>query len=162
RAFPAWLQVMRAELRDVQRQIAVCGLARMRARRLQAILRAIHDERGRLELEFLGKLPPEQAYAYLTKFFGIGPKTAACTLLFAFNQPLFPVDKGILRLSKRLRLVSARSREQQLSLLMQRHGPRGKLYSLHVLMFAHAKRVCRPRNPRCDACRLIETCSYGR
>src|SRR5688500_523113 len=35
RRFRTWTQVMDADVRDVQREIAICGLARMRARRLQ-------------------------------------------------------------------------------------------------------------------------------
>src|SRR4051812_37986689 len=48
RRFPTWRQVMEAPVGDVQREIAVCGLARMRARRLQALLRKIKDLRGGL------------------------------------------------------------------------------------------------------------------
>src|SRR3954469_315999 len=39
RAFPSWTKAMLAPIEQVQRPIAVCGLARMRARRLQDLLR---------------------------------------------------------------------------------------------------------------------------
>jgi len=35
-------------------------------------------------------LPLEDAKAWLTGIHGIGPKTAAIILLFAFNRPAFP------------------------------------------------------------------------
>ncbi|HSI34004.1 MAG TPA: hypothetical protein VK986_10495, partial [Tepidisphaeraceae bacterium] len=41
RRFATWAEVMAAPVGDVQREIAVCGLARMRARRLQDLLRKI-------------------------------------------------------------------------------------------------------------------------
>src|SRR5687767_2062598 len=44
RRFARWDDVLTAPVDQVQRQIAVCGLARMRARRLQALLRMIRDE----------------------------------------------------------------------------------------------------------------------
>jgi len=161
RRFGSWNEVMNADLRDVQRQIAVCGLARMRARRLQGLLRTIHDQRGKLDLQFVGELPADQAYDYLTGFFGIGPKTAACTLLFAFGMPLFPVDKGIQRMAKRLHLVRAKAGEAEAGRTIQEHLRRGQCYPLHVMMFKHAKSVCRPRNPKCQECGLCELCPFG-
>src|SRR5258707_14366327 len=41
RRFRSWSQVMNADVGDVQREIAICGLARMRARRLQNLLRVV-------------------------------------------------------------------------------------------------------------------------
>src|SRR5690349_21776412 len=72
RRFANWDDVMCAPVRDVQRAIAVCGLARMRARRLQSLLRKIREEEGALDLEFLRDWDPAAAYDYLTHFFGIG------------------------------------------------------------------------------------------
>ncbi len=161
RKFSTWTQVMNADVRDVQRQIAVCGLARMRARRLQALLRRIKEERGALDLQFLATLPPPDAYDYLMQFHGIGPKTAAYTLLFSLGVPMFPVDNGILRMAKRLRLVRAKARDAEASRTLESITPPKKVYALHVLMFTHAKKMCRPRNPKCGECALLEVCSYG-
>jgi endonuclease-3 len=152
---------MNAELRDVQRQIAVCGLARMRARRLQAILRTIREQRGRLDLQFLADMAPPDAYAYLTSFHGIGPKTAAYTLLFSLGVPMFPVENGILRMTKRLRLVRQKARDEETSRTIESLTKPGHRYALHVLMFAHAKKMCRPRNPKCGECALADLCPHG-
>jgi endonuclease-3 len=162
RRFASWTQVMNAPVRDVQRQIAVCGLARMRARRLQNMLRIIKAQRGRLDLDHLGVAEPQTAYEYLTSFFGIGPRTAACTLLFAFGMPLFPVDNGVRRMAKRLRLMRPNAGHDQTSQTIARHLEPSQFYPLHVLMFGHAKQVCRPRNPKCAECRLNELCPYGK
>src|SRR4051794_16512704 len=61
RRFKSLTQVMDADVSDVQREIAVCGLARMRARRLQLLLRTIHEQHGKLDLEFLSELPSKDA-----------------------------------------------------------------------------------------------------
>lgn len=161
RRFPTWTGVMNAELRDVQRQIAVCGLARMRARRLQAILRTIKQQRGRLDLQFLAEMEPAEAYTYLTSFHGIGPKTAAYTLLFSLGVPMFPVENGILRMTKRLRLVRQKARDEEASRTIESLSKPGHRYALHVLMFAHAKKMCRPRNPKCGECALADLCPHG-
>jgi endonuclease-3 len=161
RRFPNWTAVMNAELSDVQRQIAVCGLARMRARRLQAILRTIKQQRGKLDLQFLADMEPADAYAYLTGFHGIGPKTAAYTLLFSLGVPMFPVENGILRMTKRLRLVRQKARDEETSRTLESLSRPGHRYALHVLMFAHAKQMCRPRNPKCGECALVDRCPHG-
>jgi endonuclease-3 len=161
RVFSSWTQVMSADVRDVQRCIAVCGLARMRARRLQALLRTIKHRHGALDLQFLQRQSPDDALDYLLTFFGIGPKTAACTLLFAFNMPVFPVDKGIHRLARRLHLVRARAGEAETGrAIAPLLDPPGH-YPLHVLMFQHAKQYCRPRNPKCRECCLMGLCPTG-
>jgi endonuclease-3 len=61
RRFKSWTAVMNAEVGDVQREIAICGLARMRARRLQALLRTIKEGQGRLSIDFLANAPVEAA-----------------------------------------------------------------------------------------------------
>src|SRR5688572_31320694 len=76
RRFDSWTKVMNAPLGDVRREIAVCGLARMRARRLQDLLRTIKGQRGALSLDFLADQTPAEAFEYLMGLYGVGPKTA--------------------------------------------------------------------------------------
>ncbi len=165
RAFPTWPKVLAAPVEQVQRQIAICGLAFQRARRLQVLLAKIkHDHPGgrrKLDLDWLADVDPAEAAAYLGSFHGIGPKTAAFTLLFGFNRPVLPVDNGILRVARRLRLVRpktpAHAAEQALAPLV----PCGGHYAAHVLLFRHAKVLCRPKNPKCDECKLLAICPDG-
>jgi endonuclease-3 len=161
RALPTWAAVMEAPVGDVQRQITICGLARMRAKRLQELLAAIKADRGRLSLEFLKDEPTDAAFDYLMSFHGIGPKTAAFTLLFAFGHPVLPVDNGILRVVRRLRLVRAKARDLETERTLSPLIARGRHYPMHVLMFQHAKARCRPKNPKCHECLLREICPYG-
>ena len=39
----------------------------------------------------------EDACDYLRRMPGVGPKTAACVLMFNLNRPVMPVDTGIYR-----------------------------------------------------------------
>ena len=167
RAFSSWTQVMEAPVHEVQRCIAVCGLARMRARRMQALLRTIKERHGKPDLQFVRDQTPDAALEYLMSYYGIGPKTAACTLLFAFNMPVFPVDKGIHRMSRRLKLARAKAPEAEASrtiaaALVPTAASPCPHYPLHVLMFNHAKTYCRPRNPKCRQCPLVTLCPYGK
>jgi endonuclease III len=161
RRFRSWTQVLAAPVQEVQRCIAICGLARMRARRLQALLDRIRAERGRLNIEFLKEQEVAAGYEWLTRFHGIGPKTAAFTLLFAFEHPVLPVDNGVLRVLRRVRLVRPKARDAEAERLLSPLIPRGRHYAMHVLLFTHAKERCRPKNPKCDECTLHELCPFG-
>jgi len=90
RRFRSWNQVSDAPVEEVERCIRVSGLSNLKAPRIQSILRRIKSERGKIDLQFLKELDDETAYDYLRAFPGVGPKTACCTLLFAFGKALFP------------------------------------------------------------------------
>src|SRR5689334_17232969 len=93
--FPTWEQVRDAKASDVVNTIRVSGLANQKGPRIQQVLRSITEERGSLDLDFLKDLPIDEARAWLTKFNGVGPKTAAIVLCFSLNKPAFPVDTHI-------------------------------------------------------------------
>lgn len=162
RRFKSWTAVMNAEVGEVQREIAICGLARMRARRLQALLRTIKEGQGRLSIDFLAERPLEEAMEFLLGFFGIGPKTAAFTLLFGLGHPVLPVDKGVLRVLRRLRLVRAKAKDQEAERELSPLIARGRHYAMHVLLFRHAKERCRMKNPKCGECKLLKVCPHGK
>ncbi len=82
--FPAWEEVRDAPLEEVEAAIQPGGLHRQKSVRIQEILRALPDPP---DLSFLGELPVAEARAYLTALPGVGRKTAACVLLFAFGLP---------------------------------------------------------------------------
>ena len=138
------------------------GLSNLKAPRIQAILRKIKAERGKIDLQFLREAADEDAYGYLRAFPGVGPKTACCTLLFAFGKAVFPVDTHIHRIARRLGLVGAeatpeKTREQLTPWLVP-----GDRYEAHVLLIEHGRKTCRAINPRCGECALLGMCPYGR
>ena len=92
--FPAWEEVRDAPLEEVEAAIQPGGLHRQKSVRIQEILRELPDPP---DLTFLGELPVEEARAYLTALPGVGRKTAACVLLFAFGLPDVPVDTHVSR-----------------------------------------------------------------
>ena len=161
RRFASWTAVMNAPVGEVQREIAICGLAQMRAGRLQELLRVLKGQQGKLSLDFLANETPADAFDYLMGFHGIGPKTAAYTLLFGFGHAVLPVDNGILRVVRRLRLVRGAARDLEAERLLSPMITRGKHLATHVLLFRHAKERCRPRNPKCHECKLLTICPHG-
>lgn len=160
KAFPTWEEVIEAPLGRVVDLLRECGLAHQKALRMKGILRGLKDERGELSLDFLGEMNPEDAFNYLMRFKGVGPKTAACTLLFTWGMDVFPVDTHIHRISKRLGLVDGRASAIQTQERWQVVLPPGRAYSLHVGLIEHGRKVCVARNPVCYECRLTGVCDY--
>ncbi|KAF2847778.1 DNA glycosylase [Plenodomus tracheiphilus IPT5] len=57
-------------------------------------------EHNIVSLDHLHTLSSEDAFTALTKYPGIGPKTASCVLLFCLQRPSFAVDTHVFRLCK--------------------------------------------------------------
>jgi endonuclease III len=159
--FADWDELANAAPKDIEACIRVCGLAKIKAPRIRAILRQVRQERGRISLEHLRRLPPAEAYEQLTRFKGVGPKTAWCVLMFSFGMKVFPVDTHIHRIAARLGLIGPRvSAEGACEILTPMIAPASR-YEMHVLLIAHGRRVCLARRPRCEQCTLLSLCPHG-
>src|ERR1051326_8960387 len=92
--FPTWESVRDAKTAEVVDAIRLAGLANQKGPRIQQVLKAITEERGSLDLSFLADLSVEEAKAWLMKFNGVGPKTAAIVLCFSLNKPAFQIGRA--------------------------------------------------------------------
>lgn len=159
--FPDWEMALRARPASIAAAIKSGGLANVKSIVIKNVLAEIKTRRGNLDLSFLKTAPLDEARNFLTSLKGIGPKTAACVLLFACRRPIFPMDTHIFRIVRRLGLVPARYNDEQAHRLMDALIPPGKHYSLHINFIRHGRQICRPQNPKCAECPLIEHCAYG-
>jgi endonuclease-3 len=161
RRFRSWNQVADAPVDEVERHIRVAGLSNQKAPRIQSILRQIRQRHGKIDLQFLATMDDDAAFDYLMRFNGVGPKTASCTLLFAFGKQLFPVDTHIHRIARRLELIPPKATaEQAHDLLKPLIAPKDR-YETHVLLIEHGRRTCKAINPRCEDCVLRKMCPMG-
>ena len=158
RAFDTWQKLADADPEDIASAIRLGGLNRIKAQRIKAILRAVLEKRGSLDLGFLRELPVPEARAWLERLPGVGPKTAACVLLFGLRRPALPVDTHVLRVSKRLGLLDSRVSPEQAHRLLQEMVPAGDVHQFHVNILAHGRKVCRARRPLCAECVLGAGC----
>jgi endonuclease III len=160
--FPTWDAALRARESTIAGAIRLGGLANQKAAVIRALLRQIKERRGSLDLSFLRELPAEEAAQYLSGFRGVGPKTVACTLLFACGKDIFPLDTHIFRILRRVGLIPAKCSDEFAHRVMNRVVPAGKFYSFHVNLIRHGRKLCRPRDPSCERCPIVEYCDYGR
>jgi endonuclease-3 len=159
--FPTWDAVLRARESTLADTIRSGGLANQKAGVIRHVLRQIREQHGALDLSFLHDMPTADAVRYLSGFRGIGPKTVACTLLFACRKNVFPLDTHIFRILRRVGLIPQKCTDARAHELMNRLVPEGKFYSFHVNLIRHGRALCRPRDPLCEQCPIVEYCDYG-
>ncbi len=159
--FPTWDAALRAREQTLADTIRSGGLANQKAAVIRGVLKQIKTERDTFDLSFLHDAPIDEAVAYLSQFRGIGPKTVACTLLFACHQNVFPLDTHIFRILRRVGLIPPKCTDARAHQIMNRLVPPGKFYSFHVNLIRHGRKLCRPREPLCGQCPVVEYCDYG-
>jgi endonuclease-3 len=156
RRYPTWQAVAEGPPEEVIATIQFGGLAQQKAPRIQAILRAVQERSAGWDLAFLKDMPLEDARAWLRALPGVGPKTAACVLLFALGRPALPVDTHVERVSKRLALIPAKATADQAHRLLEAIVTPGDYYTFHMLLIKHGRRTCIARRPFCARCPLLE------
>ena len=152
RRFGAWEAVRDAPVEEVEEAIRPGGISKVKSRRIQEILRALPDPPDGPHLrdrELLLSLP------------GVGRKTAACVLLFAYGERDVPVDTHVSRVGTRLGLFPERASFEVLHDAMLEITPPGEELEFHVNLLRHGRRTCHSRRPKCDECALLKMCPTG-
>jgi endonuclease III len=150
--FDSWEAVRDAPNEDIELAIRPGGISKVKSRRIQEILRALPDPLDGPHLadrDFLLSLP------------GVGRKTAACVLLFAYGERDVPVDTHVSRVGTRLGLFRAGAPFEELHDTMLELTPRGQELELHVNLLRHGRRTCHARSPQCEECALLRMCPTG-
>jgi endonuclease-3 len=165
-AFPTWEAVRDAPVAAVQEAIAPCTWPEQKAPRIQAVLRAIADDRGAMALEFLADWPVPEARAWLQRLPGVGPKTSAAVLLFSnLRRPALSVDCHHHRVAQRLGLIPPTMGEGPshvaLAALLPDDWDAQRVYDHHEALMLHGQKCCFARNPACARCVVRDLCPEG-
>ena len=164
--FPTWETVRDAPTAEVEAAIAPCTWPEQKAPRIQAVLRAITDERGELGLGFLADLPVSEARAWLERLNGVGPKTSAATLLFSeLRIAALPVDSHHHRVAQRLGLIPKKMAvgpsHDALAALVPPEWDAQQVYDHHEVFMLHGQKCCFWKNPACRRCPVLDLCPDG-
>jgi endonuclease-3 len=158
--FPTWQAVMDATEAEVVETIRPAGLANQKGPRIQKALRQVVAETGDLSLDFLSELTLDAAKVWLTDIKGVGPKTAAIVLLFAFGRPAFPVDTHVHRVSGRLGLIGPKVTADKAHEILENIPYPETFYTFHLNLIRHGREVCTARSPKCPLCVLRDCCDF--
>ena len=173
--FASWDAVRDAPVEEVEEAIRPGGISKVKSVRIQSILDGVAElprprrraaraaaERDPLDLGWLGEVPVGEARDFLTALPGVGRKTAACVLLFAFGARDVPVDTHVSRVGGRLGLLPEGASFEVLHDRMLELTPRGAELELHVNLLRHGRRTCHAQRPACERCILRRTCPSRR
>jgi endonuclease-3 len=155
--FGSWEAVRRAPNAEVEEAIRPGGISKVKSVRIQAILRELDGD----DLSGLADMSVEAGRAKLIALPGVGRKTAACVLLFAYGKRDVPVDTHVSRVGTRLGLFRPNAPFEELHDKMLEITPRGQELELHVNLLRHGRRTCHARRPDCGGCDLLRMCPTG-
>ena len=168
--FPTWEIVRDAPTDEVAKAIRSGGLANVKAPRIQDVLQTLTEQQGeqggkKTLAEYLydelAKRETEEAWRYLQKLPGVGPKTAACVMMFNLDRPSFPIDTHVHRTSQRLGLILPNVNADKAHVIFARVLPPEWVYPLHVSLIRHGREVCHAQRPACSSCTLYSECAYA-
>jgi len=155
--FESWEAVRDAPNADVELAIRPGGISKVKSVRIQEILRELDGD----DLQDLAGKSVEEGRAKLIALPGVGRKTAACVLLFAFGKRDVPVDTHVSRVGTRLGLFRAKAPFEELHDRMLDLTPKGQELEFHINLLRHGRRTCHARRPDCGNCDLLRMCPFG-
>jgi endonuclease III len=167
--FPTWEEVRDAPTYLVAEAIRSGGLANIKAVRIQDALLTLSEEQlkeGGIKTlsdylyDKLTQYTSEEGWQYLRRIPGVGPKTAACVLMFNMNRPVMPIDTHVHRTSRRLGLIGPKVTADQAHTVFGTITPPEWVYPLHVNLIRHGRQICLAQRPKCTLCPLYSECAY--
>ena len=105
-----------------------------------------------------GKVP--DTIENLTKFNGVGRKTANLVLAKGFGIPAICVDVHVHRIFNRIGYVITKTPDET-EFALREKLPQKYWLDINTLMVTHGQNVCKPTKPKCDECPIREYCNYS-
>jgi len=160
KSFKSWEALLDTDTAKLARLIRHAGLANIKAKRIKEVLLEIKRRERRQSLASLKNMDTGEAILYLKSLKGIGPKTAACVLLFSFGKPVMPVDTHIYRVTGRLGLIPKNLSVEEAHRLLSDAVPKNLIYDFHLGIIEHGRKTCKAQNPKCGVCLLYSLCRF--
>lgn len=154
-----WEEVERLPASKIEKIIKVAGLGKQKSKAIKNVLTGIRKEHKSLNLNYLKNYADQLVLDELTKYDGVGVKTASCVLLFSMHRNVCPVDTHVHRTLNRIGLVNTSSPDKTFSFIFGKI-PEGVAHSFHTNLIRLGREICRPSNPGCSICPLKRICKY--
>ncbi len=148
--YPNAKSLAKAPTREVQKLIKGAGFYKTKAARIKEISKAILEQ-------FNGKVPDSRKQ--LMSLPGVGSKTSACTVVYAFGKPAICVDVHVHRISNRIGIVDTKKPDETEAEL-NKIIPKKYWLSINHSMVRFGQETCRPRNPKHQECALQKQCDF--
>jgi endonuclease III len=160
--FGDWEGVRAAPFEELAATLRPAQFPEPKAANIQKTLQRIKDERGEIDIDFLEKLPVQEAMEWLTSLPGVGLKTATLVLLFSFQMPVLPVDTHVHRVCQRIGILGPKDSAEKAHSILLNWLPKDaeELFNFHKHLFWHGQRICTWSSPKCPECPVRDVCVY--
>jgi endonuclease III len=159
--FPSLTDLAGAPVSQIRCCIKTGGLANKRAGQVKVIARRLLVELGDQPARALRNMGSQRAFEFLTSLPGMGPKSALCVMMYSLDRDAFPVDVNVQRVAQRMGIIPRGLKHYQAQQRLPYFIPAGRSKELHVGLVVHGRKICLPRESRCEECLLLTLCKYG-
>jgi len=157
--YKTWDEVAKLTPSSIERIIKVAGLGKQKSKAINNVLKGLKKRNGKINLNFLTKQDDNSVIDELTKFDGVGVKTASCVLLFSMNRDVCPVDTHVHRTMNRIGLVNTKTPDKTFNEIFGQI-PAGAAHSFHTNLIRLGREICKSNKPKCVICPLVKYCTY--
>ena len=157
--YKTWDEVAKLTPSNIERAIKVAGLGKQKSKAINNVLKGLKKRNGKINLNFLTKQDDKSVIEELTKFDGVGVKTASCVLLFSMNRDVCPVDTHVHRTLNRIGLVKTNTPDKTFTKIFGQI-PAGAAHSFHTNLIRLGREICKSTKPNCTICPLEKYCHY--
>lgn len=150
-AYPSLNDLSIASLTSVEQIIKPLGMSNRKALYTIGIARTLLNK-------FSGKVPSDRDL--LMSLPGVGNKTANVIRVELFKLPELPVDTHVMRIAKRLDLVSENDGPSEIEKKLKKIVPKEEQISTHHRMIHFGRYFCKALSPNCAQCKIKDLCNY--
>ncbi len=158
--YSSWEEVRQLDRISLEQEIKVAGLGRQKSAAILEVLNDLFEKKGTLNLDHTYSMDDTEILEELTSYKGVGVKTASCVLMFSLRRNVCPVDTHVNRIVNRVGLVSSNQPEKTFNTLFGKI-PEGLAHSFHSNLILLGREFCKPTNPDCSNCPLLQVCGYN-
>jgi endonuclease III len=149
--YPDPQRLVAATAAELEPQIVATGFFRQKSKMLLGMAEALLAKHG-------GQVPADMDA--LTALPGVGRKTANVVLGHALGVPGLPVDRHVLRVANRIGIAQAATPEEVETQLCAAL-PREQWTLASSTLILHGRRICRPTQPLCPECAVVDACVFA-
>ncbi|MFH0736123.1 MAG: endonuclease III [bacterium] len=158
--FNNWKEILDVSDAELCEFIKPAGLCKQKTIAIKSILGYLYENYKNVSLDYLNTHSNDEIITILTAQKGIGVKTASCVLLFALLRNVCPVDTHVHRIINRLNIIKTKNPEESFYKL-NTNFPKNIAHQFHTNLIKLGRNLCRPKNPKCNQCPLIEHCFFS-
>lgn len=138
---------------EIAKTIYPVGFYPTKAKRIRQTCRELLEKFG-------GKVP--RTREELMSLPGVGGKTADVVLLFAFGEPVIPVDTHVHAISRRFHIAKENDTPEQVREKLHALVPEKDRLIVNQLFVQFGREVCTSPRPKCYKCPVEKLCPYER